>query len=209
MRAWGVSVLCPYAERRAQTGVSVPQGADKMPTERHDTRRKCRDRSGGATGWHADSLDRLKPVLRDGLAGQAWSGIRWKLDSRSFDGAAAACLRSAGSDSGFGTADGHGEVLAFLYETEHIVIAAPIDADEVATVDLLSGEQVSHGVDDVALDGALEVTRSVTLVGALLEKEIAAGGRDAKKELALGGLKDALLNHGEFDVQNLFELGAL
>ena len=76
-------------------------------------------------------------------------------------------------------------------------------------MDLFGGQKIGHRIDDVAFDGALQVARAVALVGAFLQEEIAAMIGDAEEELALGGFQDALLHHGQFDVQNLFQLLAV
>ena len=76
-------------------------------------------------------------------------------------------------------------------------------------MDLFGGQKIGHGVDDVAFDGALKVTRAVALVRAFLQEEVAAWFGDAEKELAFGGFKDALLHHGQLDIENLLELFAL
>ena len=79
----------------------------------------------------------------------------------------------------------------------------PIDADQIAAVNLIRCQKVGHGINHVALNGAFQMARSVTLIRAFLEEEIAACFRDTEKELSLSGLQDALLHHGEFDVENL------
>ena len=74
---------------------------------------------------------------------------------------------------------------------------------------LVSRQEIGHRVDHMAFNSALEMSRTVALVGTFLEKEIAASFGHAEKELAFGGFQDTLLNHGQFDVENLLQLGAL
>jgi len=118
-------------------------------------------------------------------------------------------LRGFWNDCRVGTTDGNGDVFAFTDKVKVILGGLPVDADHVAEANLLGGEKIGHRIDDVAFDGALQVASAVALVGAFLQQEIAAIGGDAEKELALGGFEDALLNHGEFDVENLLELLAV
>ena len=61
----------------------------------------------------------------------------------------------------------------------------------------------------MAFNGALEMARAVTLIGAFLKKEIAAGTGDAEEELSTGGFQNTLLHHGKFDIEHLLELRAL
>src|SRR5271157_1782144 len=107
---------------------------------------------------------------------------------------------------GFGGDEG-----AFLLANkgQFLVLAVPIDAHEVADAHLLRRKQVSQRIDDVALDGALQMARTVALVRAFLQEEVAAGISDAKEEFAVGGVQDALLDHAELDVEHLLELLAL
>ena len=155
---------------------------------------------GAVYGWSAG------PKL---LAGEARRGLGWELYARGFDGAAAARLRSLGSNRRVGATDGDGDVFAFTNEVKMILRGFPVDADHVTETNLFSGEKVGHRIDDVALDGALQMASAVALVGAFLQEKIAAIGGDAEKELPLGGFENTLLNHGEFDVENLLELLAM
>ncbi len=50
---------------------------------------------------------------------------------------------------------------------------------------------------------------AVTLVGAFLEEEIAAGVGDTEKEFVSGCVEHTFLDETEFDVENGFEFGAL
>ena len=74
---------------------------------------------------------------------------------------------------------------------------------------MIRGEKIGHGIDDVAFDGALEMTCAITLIGAFLEKKLAARAGDAEEELSTGGFQNALLHHGEFDIEHLLELRAM
>jgi hypothetical protein len=147
--------------------------------------------------------------VTDLLARQARRWFGWKWSGGGVYGTAAAGLGGALKDDGIGTADGDGDIFAFANEMEMVGVERPVDADHVAGVDLVGGQKICHRINNVAFDGALEMARAVTLVGAFLQKEIAAFVGDAEKELALGSFENALLNHGEFDIENLFELFAL
>src|SRR5208337_4616821 len=106
-----------------------------------------------------------------------------------FHRASAAGLREPGGGNRLWPADRYGHVLAFAREIEVVFLAIPINADEVAEMDLFGGQKTGHGVDNVALDGALEVTRTIALVGAFLQQEIAALFGDAEKVLAFCGFQ--------------------
>ncbi len=134
------------------------------------------------------------------LAGEARRWLGRQLRAGGFHWASAAGLRELWSGNGLGTTDGDGDIFAFADEVKMVVGVLPVDANHIAESDLFRGEKIGHWIDDVAFDGALEMARAVTLVGAFLQKEVTPLGGDAEKELALCGFENALLNHGEFDV---------
>src|SRR6516225_3838567 len=139
------------------------------------------------------------------LAREARCGFGRRLYGR-FDRTAATGLRSALWCRNFGAAHRHREVFAFANEIQAVFRAAPVDADQIATVNLLGGEQIGHRENHVALNRALQVARSIALVGAFLKQELAARLRDTEKELALRCFENTLLNHGQLDVEDLLEL---
>ena len=61
----------------------------------------------------------------------------------------------------------HGEVFALARKGQASFFFVEIDADQIADVNLFCGQKIGEGINDVALDGAFQVTRSVALVRAL------------------------------------------
>ena len=118
-------------------------------------------------------------------------------------------MRGLRSDCRVGTTDGNRDVFAFTNKVKVVVGGFPVDADHVPEANLFRGEKIGHRIDNVAFDGAFEMASAITLVGAFLQKKIAAIGGNAEKELALSGFKNTLLDHREFDVENLLELFAM
>jgi hypothetical protein len=118
-------------------------------------------------------------------------GFGWSLNTRRrrfYGPTTAGGLRSTLWRRNFSATHGHGEVFAFANEIQSVLRAAPIDADEVAAVDLLGGKEIGHREYDVTFNRTFEVTRSIALVGAFLKKELASGVGHAEKELAFGCL---------------------
>ena len=74
---------------------------------------------------------------------------------------------------------------------------------------MISGQQVSQRIDDVPLYGALQMPGTVTLVGALPQKEVAAGLGHAEEKLPLGGVQHTLLHLTQFDIEHFLKLLAL
>src|SRR5216684_1998857 len=58
----------------------------------------------------------------------------------------------------------------------------------------------------MAFDGALEVPRTVALVRAFLQEEVAAGIGYPEQELPLGGFQNALLHLAQLDFEDFLEL---
>ncbi len=85
----------------------------------------------------------------------------------------------------------------------------PIDFHQVAQGDLIRGQQVRQGIDDMPFDGALQVARAVTLVRAFLQKEVAPGIGHSKEKLAFGGVQNPLLHLTQLDIEHFLELLAL
>ena len=86
------------------------------------------------------------------------------------------------------------QVFPFTNEREAILLFVPVDANQVAKVNLFGGQQVGQGIDHVAFDGALQVPCAIPLVGAFLKKELTARRSHAEKELAFGGFQNTLLH---------------
>src|SRR5467141_885354 len=58
----------------------------------------------------------------------------------------------------------------------------------------------------MAFNGALEVPRTVALVRAFLQEEVAAGIGYPEQELPLGGFQNALLHLAQLDFEDFLEL---
>src|ERR1700722_1691641 len=76
---------------------------------------------------------------------------------------------------GFGWSGLHQRAFTLADESQAVVLAVPIDANEVPKVDLFGSQQISQRVDHVAFDGPLQVSCTVALVGSFLEQEFPAG----------------------------------
>ncbi len=61
----------------------------------------------------------------------------------------------------------------------------------------------------MTLDGALQVAGAVTLVGTLLQQEVASSIGYAKEKLPFGGVQNSLLHLPQLDIQHFLKLLAL
>ena len=73
-------------------------------------------------------------------------------------------------------------------------------------MDLLRGEEIGHREYHVAFNRALQVAGAIPLVGSFLKQELPGRLCNSEEELALRCLQNTLLNHREFDVEDLLEL---
>ena len=79
-----------------------------------------------------------------------------------------------------------------------------VDIDAVAAANLIGSDQVGHGLDQQALDGALQMTCAVLQVGSFLQQEVPGFIGGFEDERFLGrGVEDPLLDHVQLDVQDL------
>src|SRR5258706_983732 len=119
-----------------------------------------------------------------------------------------AALRGSGarSNNWFCLARWDRQVFTLADERQAVLLLIPVDADEVAQVDLLGGQQVCQWINHVALDGTLEVPRTVALVCAFLQEEVPARIRHAEQKLPLGSLQNSLLNLAQLDFEHALEL---
>ena len=79
-----------------------------------------------------------------------------------------------------------------------------IDIDAIAAAHLIGGDQIRHGLHQQALDGALQMPGAVLQVGAFVQQEILGFVGGLEHERFLGrGVEDPLLDHVQFDVQDL------
>ena len=77
----------------------------------------------------------------------------------------------------------------------------PIDADEVAEIDLLGRQQVGQQVYEEALNGAL--LRRHRTAGQYLPGGGIAAASVTRKRTVGGGIENALLDEAEFDVRTV------
>src|SRR5260370_40482021 len=76
---------------------------------------------------------------------------------------AALCGSGARGNSGLRLARWDRQVFTLAAEGQTILLLVPIDANEVAKVNLLGRQQVRQWIHNVAFDGALDVPRTVAL----------------------------------------------
>src|ERR1700681_5103408 len=88
----------------------------------------------------------------------------------------------------------HGEVFALANEDQVIPVAIPIDAQEVAQVNLLGSQKISQRINYVPFDSPLQVPCAIALVRAFLQQELFARAGDAEQKLALGRFQHPLLD---------------
>src|SRR5262249_33340801 len=143
------------------------------------------------------------------LSSGAWCRFRRRSCHRSLDILAALRRRQLGCARRFEAARRHGQILTFPNEGKAVLALVPVDANQIAEMNLLGGQQIRQRIDNVAFNGALQMACAVALIGAFLKQEILTLVGDAEKELALGGLKHTLLHLAKFDVENFFKLLAL
>src|SRR5260370_2446138 len=84
--------------------------------------------------------------------------------------------------------------LALTNERELRMLSVPVDADQVAKMHLLGGQQVGQRIDHMPLNGSLQVPRAIPLVRSFLQQQVAPGRRHTEQELPLGRLEHALLH---------------
>jgi hypothetical protein len=102
------------------------------------------------------------------LQGETRSRFRRKRYSRDSHGPSATCLRGARRLNWFGSASGQRHVFAFPCKGKAILLGLAVDSNQVARTNLIGGQQIGKRVDHMALDSALEVPCTVTLVGPFL-----------------------------------------
>src|SRR6516162_5888311 len=100
----------------------------------------------------------------------------------------------------------HRDILAFSDEHQSILIIGPVDADKVAKMHLLSGQQVGKRVDYMPLDSALQVPRAITLIRPMLNQKLPTRVRYTEEELHFGCFQNSMLQLGELDLQDFFKL---
>src|SRR5580658_4436431 len=147
-----------------------------------------------------------KAALKVGLSSHAWRGLRSDRCRRRFNAPAASRLRNSGSCNRFHSPRRYCQVLSLADEAQSFTILAPIDAHQVAQVHLLGSQQIRQRVNHVPLDGSLEVSRSIALVGSFLQEELSSSRRNPEEELALRRLQNSLLYLPELDLQHFLEL---
>src|ERR1700690_99141 len=113
-----------------------------------------------------------------------------------------------GAGGGAVTLHQHGDhgAFGFFYARES-AFGVEIDADEISEADLIRRYQVGHREDKMAFDGALQVTSAVARVGAFVKKIALHFFGTGEDKLIRGRChQDALLDHAEFDIENLLQV---
>src|SRR5215469_1766019 len=95
------------------------------------------------------------------------------------------CLRRARQLNRFESASGQGHVFASPCKGKAILLGFAVDANQVTRANLVGGQQIGKRVDGMALDSALQVACTVTLVSPLSQQEVARRWGDCKQELPL------------------------
>src|SRR5256885_8533352 len=96
--------------------------------------------------------------------------------------------------------------LGFFHKREFSVLMT-VDAYKVTQLQLAGCTQIRQREDHIFLNGALQMSSAVLIVGSFLEQELFHLGRAAEDELSVsGGLKNPLLNHSQLDLKDLFKV---
>src|SRR6267154_1524862 len=174
-------------------------------------------------GWHSSTKgyfstrglgkEKARAVVHPGLirekidlANHARRRFRRKRHARRVRSLAALRRSGARSNNWFCLARWDRQVFTFADKGQAVLLLIPVDANQVTQVDLLGGQQVCQWINHVALDGALEVPRTVALVCAFLQEEVPARIRHAEQELPLGSRQNSLLNLAQLDFEHPLKL---
>ena len=82
----------------------------------------------------------------------------------------------------------------------------PVNPHQVAQADLIRSQQIRQRINDMPLDGTLQVAGAIALIRAFLEQKLAAGIRHAKEELPLGCVQDPLLHLPQLNIEHFLKL---
>src|ERR1700687_6171081 len=104
------------------------------------------------------------------LASHARHGLRRKCHCGGIHRFAALCGNGARGSDGLNLARWDRQVFTLADEGQAALLLVPIDANEVAKVNLLGCQKVRQWMHAMAFDRALEVPRAVALVRAFLPK---------------------------------------
>src|SRR4029077_10851284 len=78
----------------------------------------------------------------------------------------------------------HRTITAFSNESQAVLAVIPIDADHVAKMYLIRDKQIGKRRDNMALDGPLEMPRTIALVRTFLKQEFPARTCYPKEKLS-------------------------
>src|SRR5579871_86368 len=81
---------------------------------------------------------------------------------------AAACLRCLHRNDRFYSPQRHRKILAFAGERQALLLFVVVNANQVAEMHLFGSQQIRERIDDVAFDRALQMPRTVPLIGSFL-----------------------------------------
>src|SRR5688572_22354950 len=100
------------------------------------------------------------------------------------------------------------QALCFFQENQLTAVSAEVDANPVACSDLIRCDQVRQRLYQQSFDSALQVPGTILHVDSFAEQKSLARLGDMKdKRTIRGRIKNALLNHIEFDIENPAQFG--
>jgi len=97
-------------------------------------------------------------------------------------------------------------MVIFSNESQAFLAVIPIDADHVANMYLIRGKQIGKRRDNMALNGPLEMPRTIALVRTFLEQEFPTRTCYPKEKLPFSSFQYSLLDLTQLDLQNLFQV---
>src|SRR5260370_611412 len=118
-------------------------------------------------------------------------------------GSVASCRVASCRSGGLEEPWRHSQISAVANEGQPILIAIPVNANQVAKVYLFRSQQIRQRIYDVPLDGPFQVPCAISLIRAFLKQEFLAWSGYPKQELAFGRFQHPLLHLAQFDIQDL------
>src|SRR6266849_7676137 len=106
----------------------------------------------------------------------------------------------------FEAASRHCKIVTLSNESQAVLAVVPIDADQVAKMYLIRVKQIGKRRYNMALNGPLEMPRTIALVRTLLKQKFPARTCYPKEKLPLSGFQHSLLDLTQLDLQNLFQV---
>src|SRR6267378_6844515 len=94
----------------------------------------------------------------------------------------------------FEAASRHRKIVTFSNESQAVLAVVPIAADHVANMYLIRGKQIGKRRDNMALNGPLEMPRTIALVRTLLKQKFPARSCYLKEKLPFSSFQYSLLD---------------